>query len=99
MLNIKILLIACNSLKFLEKYGFNIISLDKDTLSIYELDKAKKLIRSGKIRYIYSLENLKDNDHINNLIRTEKLDKINLRNLDTITDKERKNRKRLLYYL
>lgn len=86
----KTLVVTSNSLKFLEKYGFEVISLDKLTRTNEDINYFKQLVKKGFVNYIYSLENIEDDDVITNLIRTTGVKKLTIRSLDTITDEEEK---------
>ena len=86
----KTLVVTSNSLKFLEKYGFEVVSLDKLTRTNEDINYFKQLVKKGLINYIYSLENIEDDDVITNLIRTTGVKKLTIRSLDTITDEEEK---------
>lgn len=86
----KTLVVTSNSLKFLEKYGFEVISLDKLTRTNEDINYFKQLVKKGFVNYIYSLENIEDDDVITNLIRTSGVKKLTIRSLDTITDEEEK---------
>ena len=86
----KTLVVTSNSLKFLEKYGFEVISLDKLTRTNEDINYFKQLVKKGLVNYIYSLENIEDDDVITNLIRTTGVKKLTIRSLDTITDEEEK---------
>ena len=86
----KTLVVTSNSLKFLEKYGFEVVSLDKLTRTNEDINYFKQLVKKGLVNYIYSLENIEDDDVITNLIRTTGVKKLTIRSLDTITDEEEK---------
>ena len=86
----KTLVVTSNSLKFLEKYGFEIVSLDKLTRTNDDINYVKTLVKNELVSYIYSLENIEDDEVITNLIRTTGAKKLTLRTLDTITDEEEK---------
>ena len=86
----KTLVVTSNSLKFLEKYGFEVVSLDKLTRTNEDINYFKQLVKKGFVNYIYSLENIEDDDVITNLIRTTGVKKLTIRSLDTITDEEEK---------
>lgn len=86
----KTLVVRSNSLKFLEKYGFEVVSLDKLTRTNEDINYFKQLVKKGLVNYIYSLENIEDDDVITNLIRTTGVKKLTIRSLDTITDEEEK---------
>ena len=86
----KTLVVTSNSLKFLEKYGFEVVSLDKLTRTNEDINYFKQLVKKGLVNYIYSLENIEDDNVITNLIRTTGVKKLTIRSLDTITDEEEK---------
>lgn len=86
----KTLVVTSNALKFLEKYGFEVVSLDKLTRTNEDINYFKQLVKKGLVNYIYSLENIEDDDVITNLIRTTGVKKLTIRSLDTITDEEEK---------
>ena len=86
----KTLVVTSNSLKFLEIYGFEVVSLDKLTRTNEDINYFKQLVKKGLVNYIYSLENIEDDDVITNLIRTTGVKKLTIRSLDTITDEEEK---------
>ena len=55
--------------KFLEKYDLNIISLeDNDSLTTPTINEVKKLLESGRVKYIYSSSS-SSNDTVNELIK------------------------------
>ena len=89
----KTLVVTSNSLNFLEKYGFKIVSLDKLTRTNDDINYVKTLVKNELVSYVYSLENIEDDEVITNLIRTTGVKKLTLRTLDTITDEEEKVKK------
>ena len=81
-----------NSLKYLEKYGLNIIVV-KEGDSQYDknLTLLKNNINGKNISYFYILENSDLSKDIEDLINNKKLKLQTLRNLKNITDNERNN--------
>ena len=77
---------------FLEDYGINVISLDKDNL---DYDKnfviAQELIKTGSIKYVYKKDTEDKNDSINNLIANSNIKILSLNTLSTLTDEQRNN--------
>lgn len=70
--------------RFLEKRGLKVISLEEnDNLSNTKLDEVKKLIKDGKIKYIYSTTN-DTNDTVKKLIDEYKLERIVLNSMHSI---------------
>lgn len=86
------IVISNNSLKFLEKYGFNIISLDEDTVDKSTVSKVKNLMNNGSINYIITLDNETTSDTVKNLISTGKVKEATIKTIATLTDEQRKNK-------
>lgn len=63
----KTIVVSNNDFKFLEKYGFNIISLDDLTISDKTISDAKKMIGNKEISYIYMKKDEKQNNTIKNI--------------------------------
>lgn len=85
------IVVSNNSLKFLEKYGMEVIVLNNRTIDkTYE--DVKKLIKSGKIKYIYMFEQDVMSDGLNDLLKNNsEIEIIKLSRLDSITDEQRQN--------
>ena len=70
--------------KFLEKRGLKVISLEEnDDLSNNKIDEVKKLIKDGKIKYIYSVSK-ESNDTVNSLIDNYNVERIILNSMHSI---------------
>lgn len=81
-----------NTFKFLEKYGFTIISLDEKTVTDKNISDVKNMINSGKISYIFTT----NPDNLNNAV-TEIKNNTNvkiekLHTLSNLTDAERSDK-------
>lgn len=50
----KSIIITNNAFKFLEKYGLNVISLDKNTVTQKDITQAKELLNNGTCKYVYA---------------------------------------------
>lgn len=73
-----------NVFKFLEKYNLNVISLQEDdSLSENTINEVKKLINSGKIKYIYSSSD-ETNDTCKNLIDNYDIELVTLNTMKSI---------------
>ena len=64
-------------LKFLEKYKIEVLTIEDD------IDKIKKIIGEGKIRYLYTL-NQEDNEDTNNLVSELNIELIKLNSMKSI---------------
>ena len=89
----KTIVSATKSLNFLKKYGFNVISLDDDNTSLDKtIAEVNSLISENKIKYIYTLDNIENNESTKALLdNNSNLTLIKLKRLDSIKDDERKN--------
>lgn len=80
----KTIVVDNNVFKFLEKYNLNIISLQEtDELSENTINEVKKLINSGKIKYIFSADE-ETNNTCKNLIDNYNVELITLNTMKSI---------------
>lgn len=86
----KTLVVSNDMFKYLEKYGFEIISLEGD-VSISNLNKVKSLINDGKVSYIFVKENEEINETITNLTNSYKVTLKSIKSMTTLSDAEREN--------
>lgn len=79
-----------NALKFLEKYGFTIISLQDDKgISEKNLSDTKKLIKNKTIKYIFTLSGTDVNSTVADLAKNTNVELLEINNLSNLTDKQR----------
>lgn len=78
---------------FLTKYGFNVISLDPDTVTDKNIQEAKNLIKNKKISYIFVPTNEDVTKTIEGLIEGTNVKLSYIHTLSTITETERNNKK------
>ena len=80
--------------KFLEKYGFTVLSIEEnDTYDAKEYQKAKNLITGKKNKYIYLLdtEKGKESENVKKLVSAGAT-VIYINSIETLTDEERANK-------
>ena len=87
----KTIVVASEGLQFLEKYGFNVIVIKKDTIEKTITDVTNK-INKKEIKYIYMLDHDEENETLKSIMNNNKVEIIKLETLDTITDDERDNK-------
>lgn len=81
------------SLNFLEKYGFNVINLTyKGKNKERNIETARELISSGKISYIFVMENFEENDLVKDFLNNYSVDTLIFRDIDTINEKDVENK-------
>ena len=65
----KTIVTANKELNFLEKYGFNVISLDDDNTAIEKtIKEVNEMANSGQIKYVFKLQYDENSEVVNNLI-------------------------------
>ena len=90
----KTIVVSNNTLKYLNKYGFNVISLEEDgNLLQKTIDEVKTMIQNKKINYIFILEYDQINSTIQSLLDDTDVEALTFRRLDNIKDEERNNKK------
>ena len=87
------IIVADNGLKFLENYGFEVISLDEDGLTAKNIDLAKLLILRGKNQYIFTFQNEDLNNTVNSLVKQTSVKTVALHSLSSISENERNSKK------
>lgn len=89
----KTIVVNSDALKFLEKYGFNVISLDDKNVAISEktVQEVNDLITAKQVTSIFLLEHEKNSAELEQILESTKIATSTFRRLDTITDQERDN--------
>ena len=78
---------------FLEKFGFNVVSLDSDTTTEKKINVAKQLLLNGECSYIFTPNNEEYTDIVKNLIKETHAEVKELHTLSNISEEERSNKK------
>ena len=92
--NYNTLLVTDDVFNYLTKYSINVISIDTKNQSIDKsYSDAKKLIKEGKIQYIYYFNEDSLTDTQKKFITENSLIKVQINDLYTLTDDERKENK------
>lgn len=89
----KKIVVNSDALKFLEKYGFEVISLDDKNTTISEktIQDINDLIANDEVKTIFILENEKNSPELEQILENENIKSTIFRRIDTIKDDERKN--------
>lgn len=90
----KTIVVNNDALKFLEKYGFEVISLDSTNVTISEktIQDINDSIANGTIKTIFLLQNEKNSTELEQILENGNITTSVFRRIDTITDSERKNK-------
>ena len=82
--NNKTIVVTDDAFKFLEKYGLNVISLDKDTAENKDIVEAKDFFNHNKYIYIKYKEEV--NDEVKSLINEYNLEQVSLYTMTNLID-------------
>lgn len=87
----KTIVVNSDSLLFLEKYGFTVISLDNQNNAVSEktFNDVKEMILNGEVKHLFLLDKTESNEIIKELIAQTKVETFKYKVLDNITDTER----------
>ena len=90
----KTIVVNNDALKFLEKYGFTVISLDDTTTPVTEktISDVKAMIQNQTVRHIILLDKTENSDSLNQLIVDTGITTLTFKRLDNISDTERDNK-------
>lgn len=87
----KTIIVADSALKFLEKFGLNVVCIDTDA-SLKDIADASSLIENESVSYIITFKGLDDNDNVKKLLDDyTNIKKIELHKLENLSDDERSN--------
>lgn len=81
-----------NTLTFLEKYGFNIISLDSNTVTDKMISDVINHLNKMSNKYILTLDANSSSDVVNRVVDKTKAELLTIHKLSNLTDKEKANK-------
>lgn len=89
----KTIVVNNDTLKYLEKYGFTVISLDDTNNSISDktIEDIKLKIAEGEINHLFTLDKTTSSEAFDKLIQDTKINTLVFKKVDNITDEERDN--------
>ena len=89
----KTIVVGNNVFKFLEKYGFEVISLDEENKDLTkDINKAHKLITTNKIKYIVVKDDSEINNTVNRFKNNYNIEILKVHPLSNISETERENK-------
>lgn len=92
----KTIVVADSALKFLEKFGLNVICIDTDATQ-KDVSDAIDAIDDGNISYIFTFVGSEDNENVKNILDyNDAVKKLELHKLEILTDEERSNNENYL---
>lgn len=96
----KTIIVDNSAWKFLEKYDFEVISLEEnDELNDKTVANAINLIKTGQVSYIFTTNANQLNDTITKILNDNKVDILELHSIYNLTDEQRSNKEDYLSLL
>ncbi len=86
--NNKTIIVADSALKYLEKFGLEVICIDDDA-SQKTVSDAQNLINNGTVSYVFKFRGDELGETASNIVNNSGISTIDLHKLDNITDQER----------
>lgn len=88
----KEIIVSTSKLKYLEKFGYNVICLDNDAKdkTIYD---ARSLVDTQTVSYIYKFKGEELSKNAKDLVAATNIEEISLNKLDNLSDKDRDTNK------
>lgn len=88
------IVVSSDVFKFLENYGFNVISLDeKSNPTDKVISTVKRRISSGETKYIFVIKDQELNSTVESIISDTNIEKLEFHSLSNISDSERNSKK------
>ena len=87
------IVVSSDMFKFLENYGFNVISLDEKTATDKTIADVKRRIANGETKYIYIIKDRDIPENVQNIINETNVETLEYHTLSTINETERNNKK------
>lgn len=89
-----ILVVSDDAFKYLEKYGFTVISLEEgENLTDKVISDVKKLLSNKMVHYIFLKDNEQPNNTIKSLQESYEFTTVSLNSLSTLSAQDRKDKK------
>lgn len=86
------IIVSNDTLKFLEKYGFTVYSLDEDTITDKTIETIKSKINKNKINYIFMLTD-DETDIVKSFVDKYGVKEVRLNDLSNLSEEDMKNNK------
>lgn len=87
------IVVSSNTFKFLEKYGFTVISLEENINNGKIINNIKSRIDNGQTKHIFVLKDEELDDSVQNIINEFNISKLEFHTLSNISESERSSKK------
>ena len=87
------IVVSSDMFNFLERYGYNVISLDENSVNDKIVADVKARISNGSTKHIIVIKDLDINDTVKAIIDETNVEKLEFHSLSNISESERNNKK------
>ncbi len=87
------IVVSSDMLKFLEKYGYKVISLDENNVTDKIISDVKVRIANGSTKHIFVIKDFDINSTVQSIIDETGVEKLEFHSLSNISESERNNKK------
>ena len=87
------IVVSSDMFKYLEKYGFNVISLDEESVSEKVVSDVKRRIIDGKTKYIFVIRGEEISPTIKSIIDETNVEVLKFHSLSNLSDNDRNSKK------
>ena len=87
------IVVSSDMFKFLEKYGFNVISLDEKTVTDKNIADVKRMISNGEVKHIFVIDDVDNSSVVQGIIDETNVSTLAFHALSNLNDNERTSKK------
>ena len=87
------IVVSSDMFKFLEKYGFNVISLDETSVTDKNIADVKRKIANGEVRHIFVIDDVDNSSIVQSIIDETSVPTLAFHTLSNLSDNERTSKK------
>lgn len=87
------IVVSSDMFKFLEKYGFNVISLDEKSVTDKNIANVKRMISNGEVKHIFVIDDVDNSSVVQGIIDETNVSTLAFHALSNLNDNERTSKK------
>lgn len=87
------IVVSSDMFKFLEKYGFNVISLDEKSVTDKNIADVKRMISNGEVKHIFVIDDVDNSSVVQGIIDETSVSTLAFHALSNLNDNERTSKK------
>lgn len=87
------IVVSSDMFKFLEKYGFNVISLDEKSVTDKNIADVKRMISNGEVKHIFVIDDVDNSSVVQGIIDETNVSTLAFHALSNLNDNERTSKK------